>query len=286
MPQKELNGYKFEYVEKGTGEPVVLVHGSASDYRTWKKPLEELSKHYRTIAYSRRYHWPNEKISEGQDYSMLQHVDDLEALLQSLDQPAHLIGHSYGGFVCLLLAIRNPQLVRTLVLAEPPVVTLHISNKPKPGELLKVLFSRPRTALAIIKFGAKGISPATAAAKQDNMEKALDIFGKATLGVDTFNNLSSERLQQSRDNLIKAEFLGSGLAPLDRQKVRNIKMPVLLLKGEKSPKLFRYLLDELNELIPHAEREEIPGASHIMHDDNLDYYNSVVLSFLEQHKAV
>jgi len=41
-------------VERGTGEPVVFVHGSASDYRTWHSQLDELGQRYRTIAYSRR----------------------------------------------------------------------------------------------------------------------------------------------------------------------------------------------------------------------------------------
>ncbi|NIT60692.1 MAG: alpha/beta fold hydrolase, partial [Aliifodinibius sp.] len=73
---------------------------------------------------------------------------------------AHLVGHSYGAFLSLLLAMRQPDYVRTLVLAEPPAITLFVSNNPKPLEILKLLVSRPRTAAAIIKFGAKGVTPA------------------------------------------------------------------------------------------------------------------------------
>jgi hypothetical protein len=55
-------------------------------------------KGYRTIVYSRRFHWPNEAIREGTDYSMTEHVDDLRALLRSLDAaPAHLVGHCQAG---------------------------------------------------------------------------------------------------------------------------------------------------------------------------------------------
>jgi pimeloyl-ACP methyl ester carboxylesterase len=172
MKQLELNKYKFNYIESGKGDFLVFVHGSASDYRTWGKQLEEFGKYYHAIAYSRRFHFPNEQISDKDDYSMTQHVEDLEVFLKFLsDKPVHLVGHSYGAFVCLLLAIKNPQLVRTLVLAEPPVVTLYVSNTPKPGEIIKLLLSKPKTAWAIIKFGAKGIAPATAALKQNNMEK-------------------------------------------------------------------------------------------------------------------
>jgi pimeloyl-ACP methyl ester carboxylesterase len=104
MVSMNINGDELEYTEQGTGEPLVLVHGSASDYRTWHLQQAAFSKHFRTITYSRRYHWPNQPIPDGGDYSMLLHVDDLKKVIHSLDaKPAHLVGHSYGAFLCLLL---------------------------------------------------------------------------------------------------------------------------------------------------------------------------------------
>ena len=111
MAHLDIRGARFEYAEKGDGAPLVLVHGSASDYRTWEHQHEELARHFRTIVYSRRYHWPNEPIAEDVDYSMLEHVEDLGALVEALDaEPAPLVGHSYGACLCLLLAIREPGL--------------------------------------------------------------------------------------------------------------------------------------------------------------------------------
>src|SRR5688572_18170397 len=115
MSNVKINGTLLEYTEHGEGEPLVLVHGSASDYRTWHNQQEEFAGHYRVINYSRRYHWPNRQILDDADYSMLEHLDDLEALLQELGAvSAHLVGHSYGAFLCLLLAIKRPDLMRTL----------------------------------------------------------------------------------------------------------------------------------------------------------------------------
>jgi pimeloyl-ACP methyl ester carboxylesterase len=104
-----VNGVELAYREEGQGEPVVLVHESASDLRTWGQQLPAIGASYRTVAYSRRYARPNDAIPEGADDPMLPHVDDLVALVQRLDAaPAHLVGHSWGGFVCLLAAIRHP----------------------------------------------------------------------------------------------------------------------------------------------------------------------------------
>jgi len=282
MPETNLNNYKFNYVENGDGEKLILVHGSASDHRTWDKQISDFGNYYKTIAYSRRFHWPNKNIQETEDYSMEQHIEDLKEFLKYLgNKPVHLVGHSYGALICLHLAIKNPQLVRTLILAEPPAVTLFVSNQPKPKEILKLLLTKPKLALDIVKFGAKGIAPATKAFKKNDMDKALDIFGKATLGIKTYLNLSKSRLDQARTNLIKSELLGSGFLPLDKDKIRKIKLPTLLIAGQESPKIWQDLLFEIKKLIPNSELKIIPKASHIIHEDNVSNYNETVLSFLK-----
>jgi len=285
MSRLEINGTALQYATHGEGEPLVLVHGSASDYRTWKKQREEFANRYRVITYSRRYHWPNEPIPEHADYSMWEQVDDLKAVIQKLGAvPAHLVGHSYGAFLCLLLAIKEPELVRTLVLAEPPVITLFVSNTPKPLELLKLLVTRPRTAIAVIKLGAAGMAPATAAAKRGDAKKAMHLFGRAILGHQFYRQLSEHRLEQVDANSIKAEFLGSGFASLDTEQVRNVRVPSLLITGRHSHRLFHRLADRLEELLPYSERVEIEDASHIMHEDNPSAYNRAVESFLEIYR--
>ncbi len=284
MLQADLNGYKFKYTENGNGETLVLVHGSASDSRTWEKQVPEFGKYYHTLAYSRRYHWPNTQIDAAADYSMMEHLVDLEEFIKYPvnSKTVHLIGHSYGAFLCLLLAIKNPELIRTLTLAEPPAITLYVSNVPKPLELLKLLLTKPKLAAAILKFGAKGIAPATKALHQNDFNTALEVFGKATLGVQPYLNLSLERRKQAETNLIKADLLGSGFLPLSKNKIKKLNLPTLLISGQNSPKLFQYLLKELNKLIPGSELQIIPDASHIMHEDNPSYYNATVLSFLKR----
>jgi pimeloyl-ACP methyl ester carboxylesterase len=284
MTSVTINGVSLEYVERGSGETIVFVHGSVSDYRTWKIQQDELSKNYRTIAYSRRYHSPNRKIAEGADYSMTEQVDDLQALIRSLDgKPVHLVGNSYGAFLCLLLAIREPELIQTLVLAEPPIITIFIDIPPKPQQILKLLVTRPRAAFAVIKFAATGLNPATAAIERDDMETGLRLFGTAVLGRETFNQLSAARMEQVRENLIKAEFLGSGFSPLDAGEVSRVQIPTLLLVGARSQPLFRHLINRLYELLPHAEQVEIPAASHMSHEDNPSAYNVAVLAFIQRH---
>lgn len=265
---------------------MVFVHGSASDLRTWQQPQLALGKFYSTLAYSRRYHWPNAPIADQDDYVMMQHVDDLEGILNSLGGgPIHVIGHSYGALVSLYLAIKNPRLIRTLVLVEPPAFTMYVSDPPKPGEMLKLLLSKPRIAIALIKLWIGGLGPATNAMKRDDKEKAMEAFGKAALGTETYHRLSEERKTQVRNNLIKAEFLGSGLPPLNAKKIQRIEFPTLLLSGGKSPRLFGLLLDRLHLLIPNSERKVIAEASHIVHEDNVADFTLAVRSFIQKNTS-
>jgi non-heme chloroperoxidase len=269
-------------IESGSGYPVVLVHGSASDYRTWEHQIEPLGAHFHVVAYSRRFHWPNDRIAEGAEYSMADQIDDLVNVLQTLDSDsAHVVGHSYGAYLALMVAIKNPNLVRSLVLAEAPVIPLFTSFPPEPLEILKLLTSRPKTALSIIKFVATGLGPATAAARQGDMDVAMARFGKAVLGKKAFYALSQDRLEQVRRNFIKAELLSDNfMIALNEDDVANIKARTLLVTGEHSPAFLRCLTDRLEELIVDCQRVEIPNASHIMHEDNADAYNRAVLEFL------
>jgi pimeloyl-ACP methyl ester carboxylesterase len=286
MASIELNGARLDYVERGSGEAIVLVHGSASDRRTWSGQLPVFGRSYRVVAYSRRYHWPNPPIARGGDYSMPEHVADLESLIQSLDaSPAHLVGHSYGAFVYLLLALKRPEMVRSLVLTEAPMFPLVIDIPPRPRDLVKLLLTRPRMALAVARFGARGLGPAVAATRRGDRETALRLLGSAILGPESFRRLSDDRLAQARANFIDAELLGSLFPPLTADQVRGVRCPVLLVDGDRSPPVFHHLTSVLRRLLPIVERIDIASASHLVHEDAPSAFASAVVSFLSKRAA-
>lgn len=278
-----MNGLTLAYLECGQGEPLVFVHGSASDLRTWRGQLEAIGATHRAIVYSRRYARPNEPIADGADDPMPPHVDDLVSFLRKVDAaPAHLVGHSWGGFVALLAAIRQPGLVRSLVLMEPPVLSLFVSTPPRPSELLLTLFRRPRTAIAIMRFGISAAEPAAKAYRRGDDELGFETFARGVLGSDAFDRLSPERRAQAWDNVAvdKAQLLGKGFPPLSDDEVRGVSVPTLLLHGQRSPAFLHRLADRLEELLPNVRRAEVPDASHIMHEDNPEFVNRAILEFV------
>jgi pimeloyl-ACP methyl ester carboxylesterase len=146
--------------------------------------------------------------------------------------------------------------------------------------MLRLLLTRPRTAVAIAGFGVRGVVPASAALRRGDTEAALGHIGRAVLGRKTFERLSALRLQQARDNLIPAELLGSGFSALDIGALRRIEVPTLLLEGQCSPRLFHRLNDRLARLLPDVRRTRIASASHIVHEDNPAAWLAEVSPFL------
>jgi pimeloyl-ACP methyl ester carboxylesterase len=284
----KVNGTTLAYREQGEGEPVVFVHGAISDLRTWEQQLGAVGSSYRAITYSRRFFRPNECSDPGGSDLSLLAVEDLVAFLREIGAaPAHLVGNSYGAYVSLVTAIRHPELVRTVVAEEPPVLRLFVSVPPRPMEILRLVVSRPRTAIGIVQFGAGTMAPAVKLIKRGEESKAVRVFTRGVLGKRAFDRLSQERWDQIHENLFEMKLLKRDaelFPPIDDDGVRGIRAPVLLLVGEQSPLHLRVLVDRLEELLPEMERVEIPDASHLMHEDNAAVVNEVILDFLGRHR--
>jgi pimeloyl-ACP methyl ester carboxylesterase len=121
----EVNGVHLRYVEQGSGEPIVFVHGGLGDQRSWEPVGEEIAKKYRFVAVTLRYYGASPWKDDGREFSVATHADDLEKVMSSLNAgPVHLVGYSYGGAVATTAALKNPSLVRSLTVYEPALVSV------------------------------------------------------------------------------------------------------------------------------------------------------------------
>jgi len=286
----DIHGASFAYRERGHGEPMVLVHANLSDMRSWEAIEPLLADHFRVIAYSRRFAYPNPPPDDGAHDALTQHAEDLIALVERLHLgKVHLVGNSSGAFICLLAAQLRPDLVRSLTLEEPPVVSMFLQAlPPKPGELLKLLFTSPGTMLEFIKFGAGVIGPATKAFQQRNDGAALDIFARGVLGAAAFAKVTPARKQQMSDNVAahRATMLGAGLPVFTAAQAAAIETPTLLICGAETPIFQRRINERLAEVIPEAKEICIPNASHLVHEDNPQAVAEVIRTFCKSRDEV
>ncbi len=116
------SGVRVSFDSRGSGPPLVLLHGSFSDHRSnWEFVIDDLALHFSVIAVARRGRGETD-ATEG--HALVDEADDALAVLASLGLPAFVLGHSYGAQVALSVAQRAPERVRGLVLYEPPTPRL------------------------------------------------------------------------------------------------------------------------------------------------------------------
>ena len=266
-----VNGVDLHYIEQGRGEPLILLHGGQSDYRSWGPQMEAFSKSFRVISYSRRYNYPNDNPLTASYRSAYTDAEDLAALIRHLRLGrAHLVGTSAGALAALVLATQHPELVRSLVLAEPPV---HHWAKDDPvgGALYK-------------EFMATIWEPAAAAFKAEHDEGGMRILVDGFGGAGKFDRLPAEAravaMQNSR--FFKAATSSADPFPdVPKENVRRLDMPVLIVTGENTVRLHKFVNEELARLLPKAKRVTIPEAGHGSARENPRAFNEAVARFLD-----
>jgi pimeloyl-ACP methyl ester carboxylesterase len=121
MTHAQIGGVKLFYELKGSGDPIVFVHGSSGDHHNWDAVAPHFARRFRVLTYDRRGHGESERPA-GKPSGQAD-VDDLAGLVAHLGlAPAHFVGSSFGAGVVLRLAAKQPRLFRSLVGHEPPLL--------------------------------------------------------------------------------------------------------------------------------------------------------------------
>jgi non-heme chloroperoxidase len=275
------DGVELNYDERGTGVPVVFIHGSLSDGGFWNDQVGAFAASgYRAIAYSRRYNPPNtNKARPG--YSASIDADDLAALIGELHLgKVHLVGHSYGALTALFLAVKHPELVRTLVLAEAPAVSLLVHLSGDRSEIGKETFADIQQRM---------VKPMEAAFQKGDKEAGLRAFLAYVFNdPQAWDKMSEAARQDMLNHAHEWDIMmttGSLFPELDPEPVRKITAPALLLSGENSYSFLKLIDQELERLLPHGRRIILPGATHRMWFEQPEVCRKAVLDFWRVHEV-
>ncbi len=268
-----LKDTDLAYLEQGRGTPVILVHGGLGDYRSWNAQITAFSKSYKVVAYSRRYHFPNNWVGDASDYSLMLHAKDLAAFIKELKlkKPVHLIGHSYGGAVAAIVASQHPEMIKSLVLIEPRLLQL----LPKTSETDSYNAERKKTTQKIFEL-----------LKDGDDKQAVKTFLSFTRGSDGIEKISADVFEIMEDNVRTLKPMLSAVEPSNIftcEAAQKIKAPTLLVRGEISPKIYIPVLAQLEKCLRKSEQITISGSSHGVMQENPQAFNKTVLKFLKQY---
>jgi pimeloyl-ACP methyl ester carboxylesterase len=208
-------------------------------------------------------HAEHDKVQPN--YSPLVDAEDLATLIRKLALgKVHVVGSSFGGRVALFLAVTQPALVRTVVLQEAPV---RFTGDPTPAAIAQ---NDRAMRLALDKGDREGV-----------IQRIRDAIsgGRAT----KFKELPADRQKWLLRNFeeMEAYYNNPVESTIDREAVRRIAAPTLLLSGEQSPPLWKPIEAELLRLLPNREHVVISGASHGMIQTHPAQANVAIFEFLQ-----
>jgi esterase len=272
MQTLRVNGTDIAYLELGQGAPnsapLVCVHGTLGDFRTWSAVLGPLSKARRVISLSLRHFFPEHWDGVGSDYLMAQHVADVIGFIEKLDAgPVDLMGHSRGGHISFRVAEQRPDLLRKLILAEPGG-ELDVSLDPEAKSGASPLMSRIAMSAAKIAAG--------------DIDGGLTIFFDGIEGEGSWARLPAAPKQQLRDNVYTLiGQVGESRKPFTKAQAEQIKLPTLFVGGADTRGALPAVTRALMPHIRGARHEMIAGAGHWMFEQDPQKFCQIVLGFLQ-----
>lgn len=230
MQKFNSDGVEIAFIDEGQGEPVLLIHGFASNIRVnwvstgWTKYL--LDAGFRVIAFDHRGHGESEKLYDQAQYSAPLMAADAARLLEHLHiTSANAIGYSMGARVAAFLTIQRPDLIKKVVFAG----------------LAERMISGVPGAEAI----ADALEAESAAAVADQGAKSFRVFADQT----------------KSDRKALAACIRSTRVKIEPEALAAIKVPVLIVAGELDDVSGK--VEPLVVMIPGAKGLTLPGKNHM-----------------------
>jgi pimeloyl-ACP methyl ester carboxylesterase len=256
----------------GSGEPLVLVHGSWGDHHNWDPVVSAFAESFRVLAYDRRGHSASDRPA-GQG-SVFEDADDLAGLIDELGlAPAHVAGNSAGAAIVLRAATRRPDVFRSLIAHEPPLFPLLAGTELK-------------AALAEVQ---RRIDAVVALLESDEEADAARLF------VDTIafgpGAWEEQLTPQMREVFIANaptwldEVRDPDFLQMDLDALASFDRPALLTSGTESAPFFGPVVDIVAKALPRSERVTIDGADHVPHISVRGRYVELVRTFAQTGRS-
>ncbi len=233
-------------VVRGSGPPLVLVHGSAADADGWTTQLATLASDFRMLAYDRR---GTPRSPAGRpSYSVEDHAADLlDAARRLCDGPVWAVGSSFGAVCLLEAARRSPGAFFGIALIEPPLP----ESDAAPAVPESYLTELERLA------------------QEESGEASAEFFLRYVLGKEALDAMPARWRARAvaLHEAIRLDSAALAAYPPRYSELKSLDLPVLLLGGGRSAPHFRITLRALARALPRARLEILPSAGHMLHAD-------------------
>ncbi len=271
---------KLAHYDSGGGvagePPIVLCHGATLRSEDWENIFPRLATRYRVIAYDARGHG---KSGRAASYTLDDLVSDLVRVIREIAKtPAILIGHSMGGAAAFVVAAREPELVRALVLEDPVLSHYRDGTRNERFARLRMVLERREDPHA---FGrAIGSLPLPVPGPR----------GERTVA-EVRGFYSAERLATYYKDVdpafVDAWITGDAAGTTAiADAVSQVRAPALVLAAGTDSALAEGEADRLARTLPDAKVIKFPGVGHRIHGLRPEPYLEALEPFLRRVRAV
>jgi len=273
-----VNGFDMHYVDEGSGEPIVLLHGDPTWGYLYRKFIPSLARQHRCIVPDQMGMGKSGASQALYPYRLRHHINNLESLLLHLDlHQITLVLHDWGGPVGLGFAIRYPERIKRLILTN----TWAFASWPGGSfpRLLTIIRSERGEKFVLEKHGY--LEPAligTTNHPENLTEVVMDAYRAP------FPTPESRRalLCWSRDIPVsEADPSYAEMQQIEAALPLFTNTPILLLWGMRDPVLNVSVLRIWQRLYPHATTYELADASHFLQEDAPEQMVRWIKEFLE-----
>src|SRR5688500_12004506 len=242
MPQRGVNGATLNYEERGTGTPLVLLHGFPLDSRIWREQIAGLSDRFRVITPDLRGFGQSKS---NEPFTMESLADDVHALLADLQAlPCILGGLSMGGYVALAYAKKYPTDLRGLALIDTKAEGDTAEGKAGREKMIELARSQGTKAVAE-QMMPKMLAP-DADKTRPQVKRELDQIMNAQTPLTIEHALAAMR---DRPDLVTS--------------LASIAMPTLVIVGEHDAITPPTGAEKMNKAIPKSTYVVVRGAGHM-----------------------
>ncbi len=267
-----LHGHDLAYRLVGEGQTLVLIHGIASDSRTWLEAIRRLSSHYRVLAPDLLGHGASAKPAG--DYSLGAHACSLRDLLQALGiHRVTLVGHSLGGGIALQLTYQFPELCERMVLVSSGGLGRDVNP------LLRVLSFPGAEFLLPLAFPPLVVRRGEALRKWVH-DKGIHAPGLAEKW-SAYASLADEQTRQAFVRELRAVVDRGGQFVSAHDRLYLARRPTLIVWGDRDSIIPVSHARLAHEAIHGSRLEIFPGAEHFPHAEFPDRFAEVLEDFIE-----
>ncbi len=271
-----VNGINISYEIKGSGFPIIFIHGFGSKKEIWKPQVIDFRKKYRTITFDLRGTGKSDRPNYL--YTMDMFVEDIKGLMDHLQiESAHLIGRSFGGMITQNFVLKYPNNVDKLILIatnayfdEKDAAQIAINNRIKEIELIKKDPTKAFWNKAVFVYHQKFRQQLKQNPKKKfhNAFSLEDLIEQSTINLSTAQDIINQGNAMKMHNVLKH--------------LHKIKNETLLIAASHDRLIPKSSLIEMNKRISNSTVKTIEKAGHFMTVSRATEVNKIILDFLNQ----